>query len=256
MRGEGHLLGQLQSGRGDFRHARLRRDRELLEQARDDARALLDARRRAVARGGRGRALRRADRRDPRRAMRIVARRPSARAGWWRRAGADTRPTSDRAREALFAMLGDVEGAACSTCFAGSGALGLEALSRGAAACTFVERDRAAPRRAARQRRGARRRRPLHGACAGTSAASLRADAAAGPAVRSAADRPALPYAVRRSPCTRPALLGDLAPAGARLALEAAAGDEPVVLAGSSSIRRRRAGAASLSLFTRTEEPL
>ena len=43
MRGEGHLLGQLQSGRGDFRHARLSRDRALLEQARNDARALLDA---------------------------------------------------------------------------------------------------------------------------------------------------------------------------------------------------------------------
>jgi ATP-dependent DNA helicase RecG len=43
MRGEGHLLGQLQSGRGDFRHARLARDRELLERARADARALLDA---------------------------------------------------------------------------------------------------------------------------------------------------------------------------------------------------------------------
>jgi RecG-like helicase len=43
MRGEGHLLGQLQSGRGDFRHALLARDRELLERARADARALLDA---------------------------------------------------------------------------------------------------------------------------------------------------------------------------------------------------------------------
>ncbi|MDX6378934.1 MAG: ATP-dependent helicase RecG [Gaiellaceae bacterium] len=43
MRGEGHLLGQLQSGRSDFRHARLSRDRELLEQARNDARALLES---------------------------------------------------------------------------------------------------------------------------------------------------------------------------------------------------------------------
>ena len=40
-------------------------------------------------------------------------------------------------------MLGDVEGARVLDCFAGSGALGLEALSRGAATCTFVERDRA-----------------------------------------------------------------------------------------------------------------
>src|SRR4029078_7262177 len=58
--------------------------------------------------------------------------------------GADTRPTSDRAREALFAMLGDVEGDRALDLFAGSGALGFEALSRAAASCTFVERDRAA----------------------------------------------------------------------------------------------------------------
>jgi ATP-dependent DNA helicase RecG len=43
MRGEGHLLGQLQSGRSDFRHARLARDRTLLERAREDAAALVDA---------------------------------------------------------------------------------------------------------------------------------------------------------------------------------------------------------------------
>jgi ATP-dependent DNA helicase RecG len=43
MRGEGHLLGQLQSGRSAFRHARLSRDRVLLEHAREDARSLLDA---------------------------------------------------------------------------------------------------------------------------------------------------------------------------------------------------------------------
>ncbi len=43
MRGEGHLLGQIQSGRSAFRHARLSRDRVLLEQAREDARTLLDA---------------------------------------------------------------------------------------------------------------------------------------------------------------------------------------------------------------------
>ncbi len=42
IRGEGHLLGQMQSGRSDFRHARLARDRALLEEARRDARQLLD----------------------------------------------------------------------------------------------------------------------------------------------------------------------------------------------------------------------
>jgi 16S rRNA (guanine966-N2)-methyltransferase len=56
-------------------------------------------------------------------------------------AGRVTRPTSDRVREALFAMLGDVDGAGALDLFAGSGALGIEALSRGAASAVFVERD-------------------------------------------------------------------------------------------------------------------
>ncbi len=62
--------------------------------------------------------------------------------------GDGTRPTADRARETLFAMLtsrlGDFEGLQIADLFAGSGALGLEALSRGAAHCLFVEQDRAA----------------------------------------------------------------------------------------------------------------
>ena len=62
--------------------------------------------------------------------------------------GDSTRPTADRARETLFAMLtsrlGDFEGLQVADLFAGSGALGLEALSRGAAHCLFVEQDRAA----------------------------------------------------------------------------------------------------------------
>ena len=62
--------------------------------------------------------------------------------------GDATRPTADRTREALFSMLtsrlGSFEGLAVADLFAGSGALGLEALSRGAASCLFVEQDRAA----------------------------------------------------------------------------------------------------------------
>ncbi|MGH3142040.1 MAG: 16S rRNA (guanine(966)-N(2))-methyltransferase RsmD [Gaiellales bacterium] len=58
--------------------------------------------------------------------------------------GASTRPTSDRVREAIFAILGPVEGASVLDLFAGSGALGLEALSRGAASATFVDSDPAA----------------------------------------------------------------------------------------------------------------
>lgn len=55
--------------------------------------------------------------------------------------GTAVRPTSDRVREAVFSVLGDVGGLRVLDLFAGSGALGLEALSRGAAHCTFVEKD-------------------------------------------------------------------------------------------------------------------
>jgi 16S rRNA (guanine966-N2)-methyltransferase len=58
--------------------------------------------------------------------------------------GARTRPTADRVREALFSMLGDVSGARVLDLYAGSGALGIEALSRGAESALFVERDRQA----------------------------------------------------------------------------------------------------------------
>ena len=58
--------------------------------------------------------------------------------------GLDTRPTGDRVREAVFNLLGPVDGAEVLDLYAGSGAMGLEALSRGAARATFVEADRAA----------------------------------------------------------------------------------------------------------------
>lgn len=77
-------------------------------------------------------------------------------AGEWRGrklqapAGDTTRPTADRTRETLFSMLvsriGDFDGLVVADLFAGSGALGLEALSRGAASCVFVEQDAAALR--------------------------------------------------------------------------------------------------------------
>ena len=76
--------------------------------------------------------------------MRIIA-------GAWRGrklvapAGDATRPTADRTRETLFSMLvsrlGSFDGLAVADLFAGSGALGLEALSRGAASALFVEND-------------------------------------------------------------------------------------------------------------------
>jgi 16S rRNA (guanine966-N2)-methyltransferase len=81
--------------------------------------------------------------------MRVIA-------GEWRArklvapTGETTRPTADRTRETLFSMLvsrlGTFEGLAVADLFAGSGALGIEALSRGAASCIFVEQDPAAIR--------------------------------------------------------------------------------------------------------------
>lgn len=57
----------------------------------------------------------------------------------------DTRPTTDRVREALFSMLADhVDNARVLDLFAGSGSLGLEALSRGASTALFIEQNRAA----------------------------------------------------------------------------------------------------------------
>ena len=60
--------------------------------------------------------------------------------------GAHTRPTGDRVREAAFTLIGPVDGARVLDLYAGSGAMGLEALSRGAAEAVFVESDREACR--------------------------------------------------------------------------------------------------------------
>ena len=59
--------------------------------------------------------------------------------------GMDIRPTTDQVKEAVFNILqGDIEGRTCLDLFAGTGQLGIEALSRGAAACTFVDESREA----------------------------------------------------------------------------------------------------------------
>jgi 16S rRNA (guanine966-N2)-methyltransferase len=60
--------------------------------------------------------------------------------------GEATRPTGDRIREAAFNLIGPIDGANVLDLFAGSGAMGLEALSRGAARATFVESERDACR--------------------------------------------------------------------------------------------------------------
>ena len=58
--------------------------------------------------------------------------------------GLEVRPTGDRVREAMFSLIGPVDGADVLDLFAGTGALGLEALSRGAASAVFVDSDRVA----------------------------------------------------------------------------------------------------------------
>jgi len=60
--------------------------------------------------------------------------------------GQTTRPTGDRVREAAFNLIGPVDDADVLDLYAGSGAMGIEALSRGAASATFVESDRDACR--------------------------------------------------------------------------------------------------------------
>ena len=119
LRGAGDVLGTRQHGLPEFRVARLPEDTELLVRARDRADAILlddprleAARARAAARGRR-RALRLRAGPDP--GMRVVAGSFKGPAAAQRPAARRTRPTADRVREALFSMLADVTGRACST---------------------------------------------------------------------------------------------------------------------------------------------
>ena len=146
LRGAGDVLGTRQHGLPEFRVARLPEDAELLTRARDVADSLSwrihpsAPGARAAAGGGR-RALRLGARPDP--GVRVVAGTFNGRRLYAPRGGR-TRPTADRVREAVFSMLGDLSGARVLDLYAGSGALGIEALSRGAAAAVFVERGPAA----------------------------------------------------------------------------------------------------------------
>jgi 16S rRNA (guanine966-N2)-methyltransferase len=167
-------------------------------------------------------------------------------AGAWRSRVIDVparpglRPTPDRVRETLFNWLGQrLDGRACLDLYAGSGALGFEAASRGAARVVMVENDRAALA-------ALRRSRELLGArgveiVAGDAAAFL-----AGSGERF--DVVFLDPPFRQN--ALPALLGALPPrlaAGARVYLEAA---RPVDVAGSwRELKRARAGQVSYQLL-------
>lgn len=165
--------------------------------------------------------------------------------------GTDTRPTRDRVRESLFDLLGPIpEGAAVADLFAGSGALGIEALSRGAGSAVFVETDRAARRtlEGNLEALGLRERAEV---CRG--GAEDGAWRAKGPFDRIFADPP---YAAGWGERVVEAAREALRPGGI-LALEHAAADEPPEAGEGLSVwKSRRYGVTTLTLYARTaEEP-
>ena len=169
-------------GLSDLKFARLARDRELIAQARTWAEQLVDEDPAILEPLGR----------DGSPPMRIIAgSRKGARI--FAPKGLDTRPTGDRVREAVFNLVGPVDGAEVLDLYAGSGAMGLEALSRGARA-RHLRRVR--PRggrddpQEPRQARARGRRRPARGR--GPQARGRRGGRQA---LRSRADRPALQHA-------------------------------------------------------------
>ena len=160
--------------------------------------------------------------------------------------GSATRPTADRAREGLFSSLQslvDLEGAAVLDLYAGSGAIGLEAVSRGAARATLVEDD---PRALAAIRSNVD--------TLGLSASVVEADVSrflAGPP--SPYDVIVLdpPYEVDADPVLA-ALLPWLTPDGVVAAERRTRGPRPVVPAGLREERSRRYGEATLWYFSRS----
>lgn len=177
--------------------------------------------------------------------MRIIA-------GQWRSrrlatpVGETTRPTSDRTRETLFAMLlsrlGSLEELAVLDLFAGSGALALEALSRGAAEALLVERNAAAARAA-----------DANIATLGANARVLRLDATRLPAARRAFDLVLMdpPYGEGLAePALASALAGGWIAPHALIAVETARAD-PLAVPGLAAEATRDVGKARLHLLRR-----
>jgi len=167
--------------------------------------------------------------------------------------GLETRPTSDRVREALFSALGDLAGARVLDLFAGTGALGIEALSRGATHAIFVENARAALA-ALRENLAtldltARTRiiaQPVASAVAALGGARARSPNVNGPFDLVFVDPP---YAVVAS---LPPILAELAPAlapEARLVLEHAAKDPPPAFASLVAGRTRIYGSTAVTTY-------
>jgi 16S rRNA (guanine966-N2)-methyltransferase len=159
--------------------------------------------------------------------------------------GATIRPTPDRVRETLFNWLGSsLRGARCLDLYAGSGALGLEALSRGAAEAVFVERERIAAEaiRARLQEWGAQGAEVL----AMDAQRYLALDARPFDVVFLDP-----PFALGAAPGALRALLerGWLAP-GARIYVEFAAREPPELPAGLTRLKQGRSGEVGYDLLT------
>jgi 16S rRNA (guanine966-N2)-methyltransferase len=164
--------------------------------------------------------------------------------------GADTRPTADRVREAAFNLIGPVEDMAVIDLFAGSGAMGIEALSRGALRAVFVESDRTASKAIERNLEKLRL----------TGAAVVRMDAMTALAAEAAAgsrydlvlvDPPYEMFSSVQTGLARylPAVLEP----GALVVVETAAPEEPELPLPKRTSRRY--GSARLTVFTEGQSP-
>jgi 16S rRNA (guanine966-N2)-methyltransferase len=156
------------------------------------------------------------------------------------------RPTGDRVRETLFNWLApDLPGARCLDLFAGSGALGLEALSRGAAHCDFVERASEVARalQATLGVLGAQAQAAVHDMDAG-----LFLDARADIAYDLVFLDPPFADAVLERCCRQLEVAGCLTP-GAKIYLEFPRGENPSLPENWESLRLRRAGAVCYGLY-------
>jgi 16S rRNA (guanine(966)-N(2))-methyltransferase RsmD len=160
--------------------------------------------------------------------------------------GTDTRPTSDKVRAAVFNVLGQFfDGGAVLDLYAGTGAMALEALSRGCARATCVERD---PRAAAALRRNAER-------CGLADRVELRVE----PVERALARLPEAEYALAfldppyaaGPELALAALAPLLAPGGVAVAEHDARRDPPDRFPGLALSDRRRYGGTGISIYRR-----
>jgi 16S rRNA (guanine966-N2)-methyltransferase len=163
------------------------------------------------------------------------------------------RPTPDRVRETLFNWLqADVPGSVCLDLFAGSGALGLEAASRGALEVCMLEQDKAAAQAL------------LHNisVLSAVQAKVVQRDTMAFLQSGRAPEAPAFdlvfidpPYqSALLAPCCALLEQGGWLTANAKIYLECEAGSEPVVPAGWRPLKQKRAGQVAYYLFSRTQE--